>query len=287
MPLRLLISVFGWRICIGAAGLLCLCLAVLAWVVVRDDPAERGYQSYAKKIRRHSEAASSLSLWIKLTTAFSYRNTWLMLFVPCSLIGAMLSFSGLWGVPYLKSRFGLSEPQGAVYCSLLLICFATGSPLLGYISDRQGRRKPAYVLGFLVATFGWLALILVDALPLWTAAALLAVIGLSTGAMPLSYAIGRESAPAEISGIVTGIVITGIMIGPAIIQPITGWLLDMRWQGAMDSGIRIYDTGSFKTAFLPMLGWIALASILVLCIKETHCGERKGGKSNERLAGSR
>jgi MFS family permease len=91
--------------------------------------------------------------------------------------------------------------------------------------------------------------------------------------MPLSYAIGRESAPAEISGIVTGIVITGIMIGPAIIQPITGCILDLQWKGTIESGVRVYDAASFKTAFYPMLGWIALASILVLGIRETYCGE--------------
>jgi MFS family permease len=273
MPLRLLISSFGWRICIGAMGLLPLGIAVLSWVIVRDDPTEKGYQSFAKKSPASSEEASSLSLLAKLATAFSYRNTWLMLFVPCSLIGAMLSFSGLWGVPYLKSRFGLPESQAAIFCSLLLISFALGSPILGYFSDHQGRRKPAYVAGFLTATFCWIVLILIDALPLWSAAALLVVIGLATGAMPLSYAIGRESAPAEISGIVTGIVITGIMIGPAIIQPITGWILDLQWKGTIESGVRVYDAASFKTAFYPMLGWIALASILVLGIRETYCGE--------------
>jgi MFS family permease len=125
-----------------------------------------------------------------------------------------------------------------------------------------------------------LAAILVDALTIGFLTVILVVVGFSTGAMPLSYALGRESAPPEISGIVTGIVITGIMAGPAIIQPVTGWLLDRQWNGAVESGIRIYDAGTYRTAFLPMLSWIVIAAILVLMVKETNCGKQRENKTN-------
>jgi len=34
-------------------------------------------------------------------------NTWVLVLAPGILIGALLSFSGLWGVPYLRARFNL------------------------------------------------------------------------------------------------------------------------------------------------------------------------------------
>jgi predicted MFS family arabinose efflux permease len=280
MPLRLLISSFGWRNCMIGLGGLTLILGTLAWGIVRDDPSERGYQSYSEGNDKGRGDPALSGLIANLGAAFKYRNTWLMLFVPCSLIGAMLSFSGLWGVPYLRARFGLPEGQGALICSFLLISFAVGSPVLGYLSDRQRSRKPIYVSGFLIATACWLAAILVDALTIGFLTVILVVVGFSTGAMPLSYALGRESAPPEISGIVTGIVITGIMAGPAIIQPVTGWLLDRQWNGAVESGIRIYDAGTYRTAFLPMLSWIVIAAILVLMVKETNCGKQRENKTN-------
>jgi len=87
----------------------------------------------------------------------------------------------------------------------------------------------------------------------------------------LSYALGRESAAPEDSDVVTGVVVTGIMLGPALVQPLTGWLVDVYWQGTIEAGIRIYDASTFKIAFLPMLGWMLLASLLAPAVKETYC----------------
>jgi MFS family permease len=130
--------------------------------------------------------------------------------------------------------------------------------------------------GVIIAAIGWLAIVLLPSLPLAAIIALLVMTGFCTGSGVLSYAVGRETAPPELSGTITGVVITGIMIGPAIIQPITGLLLDMNWAGATEAGIRLYDVDAFRTAFLPMLGWTSGAAQLIPWMKETFCGERRG-----------
>lgn len=274
MPLSLLVSVFGWQRCMLLLGIVTATLGIVAWIFVRDDPAEKGYQSYSEPKETKNSAGESMGLWKNLVDCFLYRNTWLMLIIPPGLIGAMLSFTGLWGVPYLKVRFGLPVEQAALICSAMLIAFAISSPIVGYLSDRQRRRKPTYVIGVIAGTVCWLAAIVIAGLPLWIVAPLLVGAAAFSGAMPLSYALGRESAPTENSGLVTGVVVTGIMIGPAIIQPVTGWLIDLNWHGAVQSGIRIYDAESFQTAFIPMLGWLVLASLLAPTVKETFCGDK-------------
>lgn len=272
MPLRLLISAFGWRLCMLALAVLTAVLGLVIWVIVRDDPSEKGYLSYSEAKSSKQLPGRSRGAWQTLTDSFRNRNTWLMLIIPSGLIGAMLSFSGLWGVPYLKSRFSLPVEQAALVCSAMLIAFAVGSPILGHISDRQKLRKPVYVVGTLVGTACWLVAVLFDGLPLWSVVPLLIAAAAFTGAMPLSYALGRESAVPEDSDVVTGVVVTGIMLGPAVVQPLTGWLVDLYWQGTIEAGIRIYDAPTFKIAFLPMLGWMLLASLLAPTVKETYCG---------------
>ena len=74
----------------------------------------------------------------------------------------------------------------------------------------------------------------------------------------------------------TGVVITGIMIGPAILQPITGMLLDLNWAGTTEAGVRIYDVAAVNTAFLPTVGWTIGAALLVPWLKETYRGEQRG-----------
>ena len=46
-PLRLLVNYFGWRNVMWASAAITLLLAVVSWLLVRDDPNERGYLSYA------------------------------------------------------------------------------------------------------------------------------------------------------------------------------------------------------------------------------------------------
>lgn len=274
MPLSLLVSAFGWRTCMLVLGILTALLGGATWIIVRDDPSEKGYLSYRELKSAQTKKDASTSMIKLLTTSFQYRNTYLMLLIPSAIIGAMLSFTGLWGVPYLKARFNLPIEQAALVCSTMLIAFSVCSPIIGYVSDRQQRRKPAYVMGVLGGTACWLFVVLFDGLPIRIAIVLLVASAACSGAMPLSYALGREAASSEHSDIVTGAVVTGIMLGPAIVQPLTGWLVDLYWNGATEAGLRIYDAASFKIAFLPMLAWMVLASLLVFTVEETYCGKK-------------
>jgi predicted MFS family arabinose efflux permease len=47
VPLRLLIDLFSWRPVMVVSALLTLILAIAIWAVVRDDPQQKGYRSYA------------------------------------------------------------------------------------------------------------------------------------------------------------------------------------------------------------------------------------------------
>ncbi len=83
--------------------------------------------------------------------------------------------------------------------------------------------------------------------------------------------------------------ITGIMVGPAILQPITGWLLDQHWTGLIASGVRTYEPDAFRLSFLPMLCWGAFASLLVFALKGSeknqlsfqHCQAEEIPRSGE------
>jgi MFS family permease len=274
-PLRLTLTAIGWRPVMFAFSVLSVALGIVVWHLVREDPSEKGYLSYPT-VTRTKMVLSRHEVLAGLRKTLTLRNTWLMLVVPGSVVGAILSFTGLWGVPYLKARYGLATEQAALICSLLLAAMAVGSPVIGLISDRVGRRKPPYVASVAIAAAGWATVILLPALPLVAVVVVLTVTSFTTGVGALSYAVGRESAPPELSGTITGVVITGIMIGPALIQPVTGLLLDMNWGGVVEAGVRMYDVAAFRVAFLPTLIWTAGAALLAPWMKETHCGERKG-----------
>ena len=72
---------------------------------------------------------------------FGYRNTWFIFLSQGALVGSMLAFTGLWGSPYLRARFGLTPTHAAAVCSIMIACWAAASPVCGALSDRIGRRK--------------------------------------------------------------------------------------------------------------------------------------------------
>ena len=137
-----------------------------------------------------------------------------------------MTFTGLWGAPFLKARFGLEPKAAATICSVMLICWAVANPLFGGISDRIGRRKPAYLGGALIATIGWAVMIYAKDLPLSVFTVVAALTSVATGCGVLGFAFGKESVPAQYMGTVTATTNIGNMLGNVLLQPGIGMLLE-------------------------------------------------------------
>ena len=266
VPLRLLVDAFGWRSVLSVSAALTGLLAVVIWTAVRDDPAERGYASYAPATpARHAPILES----IRQTLAT--RNVWLVFLISGAVSGPTLTFGGLWGVPFLSTHYGLTTSQASMVTSFLLVCWAVAGPIVGALSDRLRRRKPLYALGAVLATGGWCFVVLVPGLPLPLLVALLGFTGCASAAVMVGFAIAKESAPASLAGTAGGIANMGNMLGGMIMQPAVGWVLDRHWAGTFANGVRVYDFGAYRAGFTLMLVWLAAALVLLAFVRETHC----------------
>jgi len=100
---------------------------------------------------------------------------------------------------------------------------------------------------------------------------LLILVGFFSGNMIIGFAFAKESAPAQLAGTAAGVVNMGVMMGPMLLQPGVGWMLDQHWQGEMAEGVRVYSLEAYRSGFGLMLAWLALAMLLILFTRETHC----------------
>jgi MFS family permease len=267
-PLRLMVDAFGWRPVMLASSILPFAVAALIWIIVRDDPRERGYASYASEV---PAGAPRSGIMAGLRKVFGYRNTWLLLLTPGAVAGSVLAFAGLWGVPFLTTHYGLTSPQAAALCSAQLLAWAVGGPVFGGLSDRIGRRKPLYVAGCAISAVGWGLIILVPGLPLPLLISLLIVIGFAAGCMIIGFAFAKESVPLALAGTAAGVCNMGSMMGPMLLQPAVGWMLDRKWDGAMSAGGRVYGLEAFRLGFSLMLAWKVLSLVLITLTRETGC----------------
>jgi len=270
-PLRLLVEQFSWRPVFLIVAVLTLGVGVAIWLFVRDDPSARGYLSYAPATPPQDRTRERARLSFGLGRGLGSRNIWLLTLAPAGLAGPILTFAGLWGVPFLWVRFNLPPAQAAVICSVLMVSMAVGAPILGGLSDRTGRRKPIYLIGCVVAALGWAAIIFVPELSLEAFIALVILTGLASGAVVIGFAFGRESVPPHLAGTVTGTINMGVMAGATILQPVIGWVLDLMWTGQTFSGARVYGLAAFQVGFGLMLAWSILACFLIALTQETYC----------------
>jgi sugar phosphate permease len=271
VPLRLLVEEVGWRRAAMSSAGVALAVGVLAFAVVRNDPAERGYRSYAPA---SLQSTHHLTLWELLKGfrhIFSYRNTWLIFLAQGAFVGSILAFTGLWGPPYLKARFGLAATTAAGVCSLMIVCWAVASPTCGYLSDRIARRKPVYLGGAIAATLGWACLFYLPGLPLAAFITIAAATSFACGAVILGFAYAKESVPVIFLGTISGGINVGNMLGPTLLQPAIGWMLDWQWAGETMSGLRVYRPGAFHASFLLIIGWFVLSCVFIALTRETYC----------------
>jgi sugar phosphate permease len=269
VPLRVLVEQFGWRaVAFGSAGVV-LAVGAAAWAFVTNDPLERGFRSYAPAELQRTHLTIG-QLLREFPTIFTYRNTWLIFLAQGGFVGAMLSFTGLWGPTYLRRRFTLAPTEAAAVCSVMIVCWAVASPIAGYLSDRIGRRKPIYLGGALVSAAGW-SMLFFAPLPLAAFTVVAAITSFACGAVVLGFAFAKESVPVQLLGTISGAINVGNMLGPTILQPAIGRVLDQRWAGAMGNGVRIYPVEAFQAGFAMIVVWSVLTCVLIACTRETRC----------------
>ena len=267
-PLRLAVDAVGWRPVMVASAVATAAVAAAIWLVVRDDPGDRGFATY---FEGHAPEGTAPSVWSDLREVLAYRNTWLLFLVPGSVAGIVLSFAGLWGVPFLATHYGYTTTEAATLASAMLVAWSASSMAFGPLSERLGHRKPLYLGGVAITAALWALVIFVPGHSRPVLALLLVAVGLSGGVFILIFPFAKESVPARLGGTASGIANMGVMLGGLFMQPLVGIMLDRHWGGQLVAGARVYDFEAYQRGFALMLAWCALALVLLAFARETRC----------------
>ena len=270
VPLRLAVDLWGWRPVMMASAFITFAICASIWIIVRDDPQEKGYKGY-NLFGAATKSETRFRIFSGIWEVFKYPNTALLAIIPGGIVGCVLTFSGLWGVPFLTTHYDIPATEAAALASALLIAWAIGGPIFGAFSDRMRQRKPLYLIGCALTLIGWGFIIYYPDLPIVWVTVLLLISGFASGSMIIGFAFAKESVPLRLAGTVSGITNMGVMMGPTLLQPAVGWVLDRRWQGEMLAGVRIYDPDAYRAGFSLMIAWTALSLLLLFFTKETHC----------------
>jgi MFS family permease len=119
-----------------------------------------------------------------------------LLFAPTT-IGAMI-----WAVPIFEKDVHFTHASAVVTASMIPMGWVVGCPLMGWISDRIGRRKPVIAGGAVIMALT--ALTVVPERPLIPLIFGMFLFGVASGAAMIPYSVIKEVNPDEVKGSATG-----------------------------------------------------------------------------------
>jgi sugar phosphate permease len=262
-PLAWAVQHVSWRAVFAGTGAISLLLAAAIWFGVRDSPRDAGLAP-AQPAGGAENAPGAKHGWLKgLAVVAGNSQTWAGFALHFGIVGSYLTFSGLWAVPYLTDGLGMSRSDATLHVTAMILGFAFGSPLVGTLSDRMGRRLPllrGLALAFLAC---WMPWVMGWVLPYAASIAAFACMGLSMSGAVLCWALAKELNPPSLSGTATSLVNTGGFLGTALLQPGVGWILDLSGE------LPVLD--AYRRA-AGVLALVALAGVVAAFrLRETRC----------------
>ena len=257
-PLAYLNAQYGWRNSLlidGAMG-----LVIFGWIAlfVKDNPNE--WISSAR------ESSSS-----QLRQALMNPQNWLAgLYTSCLNLPIMV-LCALWGASYLQVVHQLPHLAASTVISFIFLGSIIGCPLVGWISDRQGRRKPLMMVGAFGTCVVVVPFFLGAVLSEPVLSALFFMLGLLTSTQIITYPLIAESNRLSETGASTGMASLIIMGGGGVGQVLFGWLM----QHHAGVSAQQYGVADYQFALWIFPSAALLALLAVLLTKETFCRRSK------------
>lgn len=171
-------------------GVLCGSVALLLFFIT---PAEN-------KKTEHSASFSSIPGPYKIV--FSNFQSYLSGIISGLLFAPTTIFAMTWGVAFFQKDRGLSYSIAVIVCSMVPLGWVIGCPLLGWISDKLGRRKPVLTGGIILMLASFAQLIYFP--ELLPATVSMIIFGIASGSAMIPYTIIKEANPENVKGSATG-----------------------------------------------------------------------------------
>jgi len=230
-------------------------LAVVTWFVMPRDQTDsanhHGSLSVGNLLRPFAVVLKNPQSWLAGLTGG-------LLFAPTT-IGAMV-----WATSFLHSGKHVSIADAATDASMVPLGWVIGCPLLGYISDRIGRRKPVLTGGAFIMLAAALAAVYLPetALPRYLVPLLL---GIGSGAAMIPFTMIKEANPPGVKGTCAGVMNFLVFLTTGLLSPFISRLL------APTSTMPL-SLAQFQEGFLPLIAGIVIAIFLSFIIRETGVG---------------
>lgn len=196
---------------------------------------------------------------------FSNPQSWLCGVISGLLFAPTTIFAMTWAVAFFQEDRAFDYHSASISSAMVAFGWAFGCPILGYVTDKIGRRKPVLRFGALMM-IGSLILLLYfpNLIPESYSMFLL---GVGSGAAMIPYSIIKEANPDEVKGSATGAINFITFSITTLLSPLFTHLFGKTLATTTHKALHFQQAGLFWVAS------IALAILLSYILKETGKGK--------------
>ncbi len=256
-PLAFSVTKIGWQHTLILCSIVGIIIAAAYFLIVRNKPN-------AEITTTVPQERISLEHFKKVLTD---PKTWAitcyagLAWAPIAVLG------GLWGTPFLRLEYNISNEAAASLMSLAFLGLAFGAPLFGYIANRLDNFFNTMLLGIIITLLTLLIIIFDPIHSKAIVATALFLFGMGTGAFMLTFALGRLWFGTVLIASVSALINTGSDIIGAITEPIVGKILDNSWQGKIEHGVRKFSLHNYHIAMIMLPIYLVIAILILLWLK--------------------
>ena len=277
-PLAVMALKLGWRNSFYIMGIACFFIGLMVYKYVYSSPNDVGFSALGDESQ-----VKKIKLGLALKRVISNRATWRNFFILFSLVGCTTALTGLWGVSYFTSIYGVDKTTSAFYISFIIYGLVGGSILVGNV-DRflSNPIKTFPRISLIINTSIWIYILIIEdgKPPIKVVPYLFFTMGMFAMSHILCFTDIKEKVDTLYIGIATSVVNSGEFVGSSIISILIGYFLDTRWKGEVSNGIKVYGLVEYRIAFLIFLA-ISILGIIMTFIKDREVDIKENIESSK------
>lgn len=246
-----------WRVAAYLIAGLGVILAVIIYVVLRDQPSKQQQLSLGlRQITEHDQLALGL--------VFKNPQTWWVALYGFAIWAPITIFPSLWGVPFLETLYQINAVKATSMIASVWVGVAFGGPLLGWLSNHIHNRRLPMIVSAIVALLTSLMIIL--AAP-WLSKGMMIILlflfGMAGSAQALCFGLVLDLQRREAIATASGFTNMAVILGGVILQPAVGFVLNHLWDGSLLHGVPAYSVHAYQMGLLMMplcsvLAWVTV-----------------------------
>jgi MFS family permease len=197
------------------------------------------------------------NLWTNFKSVLTSKQTWMIGIYSFATWAPIACFAGLWGVPFLRTTYHLSNIAAANKITILWLAIALACPFIGWFSQKIKKRVLLLIIVSITGVFSSIGLIYCTHQSDLFLSLELIGIGIAASGQSLAFVVINDYQPPHLTGVANGFNNMMIVIGGAIFQPLVGWMLDQHH--AIIATQHIYSVENFQFALIVLPALYLLA----------------------------